>query len=213
MEKAYPVCLDLNHKPCLVTGGGEVALRKVKTLLEYGAVVSVVTMEARSELCLLAEENKISLTIRAYEDGDEAGCFLVYAATGDTNVNRRIAENCRRQNIWLNAVDDPPNCDFYVPAQINHGPLSVAVSTAGRSPVLAAHIKDIISRYITEEYGTLAVLLGEIRTEVNASASGMEEKKAFYESLLSEDLISMLKEQGENKVRERIKTCISSWSA
>ena len=213
MEKAYPVCLDLHNKPCLVTGGGEVALRKVKTLLEYGADVSVVTMEARPEILFLAEENRISLTIRAYEDGDEAGCFLVYAATGDTNVNRRIAENCRKQNIWLNAVDDPPNCDFYVPAQINHGPLSVAVSTAGRSPVLAAHIKDIISRYITEEYGTLAVLLGEIRTEVNASASGMEEKKAFYESLLSEDLISMLNEQGENKVRERIKTCISSWSA
>ena len=213
MDKAYPVCLDLHNKPCLVTGGGEVALRKVKTLLEYGAVVHVVTMEAHAELLLLAEENRITLTLRAYEDGDEAGCFLVYAATGDTNVNRRIADNCRRQNIWLNAVDDPPNCDFYVPAQVNHGPLSVAVSTAGRSPVLAAHIKDIISRYITEEYGTLAALLGEVRTEVNSLALGMEEKKALYGSLLSEDLVSMLKEEGEDKVRERIKTCISSWSA
>ena len=214
MEKGYPVCLDLNNKPCLVIGGGAVACRKVTSLLEYGATVRVITIDACLKLQRLAEESSVDLRLRPYEDGDEDGHILVFSATGDADVNRRIYENCQKKNIWLNAADDPPNCDFYVPAQLQYGPLSIAVSTSGNSPVLAAHIKDIIAEHITKEYGILAGLFGEVRADVNASGRSMEEKKALYESLLSNGYVSMLKtDAGEAQVRESIRSCISSWLA
>ena len=211
MEQGYPVSLNLQEKPCLVIGGGAVACRKAETLIAHGAQVDVITLAATDEMRALCAQNGCNLTLRGYEDGDESGYFLVYAATGDTKVNRRIAENCRRERVWLNAVDDPENCDFYVPALLRHGPVSVAVSTDGNSPVLAAYLRDMIAAQVTEEYGTLAKLFGEVRNEINASGRSMEEKKAFYRDLMAKDPITMLRQEGTDQVREIFKACISSW--
>ena len=210
MEAAYPVCLKLQDKKCLVIGGGEVAFRKTETLLEYGAKVDVITIEATEGVRRLADEGKIRLEIRPYAEGDEKGYFLVFAATGDAQVNRIIAGNCERESIWLNAVDDPPHCDFYVPAMLKRGDVTVAVSTSGNSPVLAAHIRDRIAPVVPEAYGTIAAMFGEVRTQVNASSLTMEEKKALYQEILSLDLLTMLEETPEAKVKEKIQSCISS---
>lgn len=211
MGNAYPICLKLNGKPCLVIGGGEVASRKAQTLLEYGAKVDVITLSACEEMYLLSQKGSVDLTLRAYEDGDEAGYFLVFAATGDTNVNRRIADNCNKNNILLNAVDDPDNCDFYVPAQLNRNDVTVAISTYGKSPVLAAYLKDKIAETVTEEYGVLADLFGELRKEVNASGRSEKERKAFYRDLLAKDPLTMIQNNETQQVREMFRTCISSW--
>ena len=213
MGNVYPIFLKLHNRPCLIIGGGEVACRKAETLLEYGAQVDVVTPEASVGMQALAEDGLHRLTLRGYEDGDEEGYTLVFAATGDSAVNRRIAENCRRKGILLNAVDDPDNCDFYVPAQLHRGDVTVAVSTYGKSPVLAAYTKERIADVVTEEYGILADLLGEIREEVNASGRSMEEKKAFYRELMEKDPLTMIRNEGTQQVREMFRSCISSWLA
>ena len=211
MKNSYPVFLKLNDRKCLVIGGGEVACRKAEILLQHGAQVDVITKMASEEMVDLANNGLKSIVVRAYEDGDEEGYTLVFAATGDPTVNRRIAENCREKGIWLNAVDDPEHCDFYVPAQFQRGDITVAVSTFGKSPMLAALIKERIAEVITEEYGILADLLGDIRAEVNASGRSMEEKKAFYRDLMEKDPLTMIRNKETQQVREMFKSCLSCW--
>ena len=211
MGNIYPICIKLEGRPCLVIGGGEVACRKAKTLLEYGARVDVITLSACEEMHQLFRGGSVDLELRAYADGDEEGYFLVFAATGDTNVNRRIAENCSKNNILLNAVDDPDNCDFYVPAQFNRDDVTVAISTYGKSPVLAAYLKERIAETVTEEYGVLADLFGELRPAVNASGKSEKERKEFYRDLLARDPVTMIRNNETQQVREMFRTCISSW--
>ena len=213
MVKLYPLFLNIEQKNCLVVGGGSVACRKVKNLLECGASVEVITMEAQEELIKLSQEphSPVKMTLRPFQAGDEKGRFLVFAATGDSALNCEIAALCRRENTWLNAVDDPENCDFYVPALLRRGEVTAAVSTSGNSPILAAHLRDQIARILPEEVGTLAQILGEVREKVAASALTYAQKKEFYRSLLAQDFIQCLEEGKEEEVRERVNQCISSW--
>lgn len=211
MENAYPIFVKLQGRKCLVIGGGQVGFRKAETLLQYGAQVDVIACEITEEMRALADHGRINLSVRAYEDGDEEGHSIVFAATGDSSVNRRIAENCHAKGIWLNAVDDPEHCDFYVPAQLRRGDVTVAVSTFGKSPVLAAQIKEKIAEVITGEYGVLADLLGEIREEVNGSGKSTEEKKAFYQDLMAKDPLTMIRSKETQQVREMFKSCLSCW--
>ena len=137
--------------------------------------------------------------------------FLVFAATGDHAVNSVIAKRCDESNVLLNAVDDPPNCDFFIPAKLERGDVTVAVSTNGKSPMLAARIRDEISGIITEEYGKAADILGDVREKVNASNLPEEERKKKYGELLDGDIIAEIRNTSEDAVRERVNQWISSW--
>jgi len=211
MTLLYPIFLNIERKNCLIVGGGSVALRKVKSLLSCGATVEVISPVVREEIRQFAEENRILLKIRGFEDGDEEGRFLIFAATGDRKLNQHIAELCREKTVWLNAVDDPENCDFYVPAILRRGDVCAAVSTSGDSPLLAAHLRDKVADVLPEEIGELAGILGAIRPQVTASAKSHKEKKALYEALLQEELLELLQEGKKDEVRERIEQCISSF--
>ncbi len=211
MPPLYPLFLNVEQKNCLIVGGGNVAYRKANTLLECGAQIEVISPQAVAPLRELAAEKKIRLTLRAFEDGDEKNRCLVFAATGDSNLNRHIFSLCRRGNIWLNAVDDPENCDFYVPALLRRGNVAAAVCTSGQSPLLAAHLRDQIEKIFPEEIGTLAQILGEIREKVSTSTLQPDEKKALYTALLQKDFLSALQQGREDEVRENVKQCISSW--
>lgn len=211
MPSLYPVFLQMEGKNCLVVGGGSVGLRKVQALLECGAWVEVVSPQVCSQLEDLAQAGRIRLTLRPFQDGDERGRFLVFAATGDTELNQHIAQLCHAVQGWLNAVDDAAHCDFYVPALLRRGDVTVAVSTAGSSPLLAGKLRDEIAAVCGEEWGALAQILGEVRERVTTSGLDYAGKKALYASLLQQDFLELLRQGKEEEVRERVDLCISSW--
>jgi precorrin-2 dehydrogenase/sirohydrochlorin ferrochelatase len=193
----YPVFLDLNGRKCVVIGGGNVALRKVESLLENNAEVGVVSPEVCAELVQMAAAGKISVQRRVYQKGDLDGAFVVVAATNNNTVNSQIADEARELSVLLNVVDDAEKSNFIVPATVRRGEVTIAVSTSGRSPALARKIRTILEEHFGEECGTLALVVNDVRRELkeqNITVSAEAWQKA-----LDLNLLMVLLRNGKNE--------------
>ncbi len=162
----YPVFLDIAGKPVLVIGGGEVALQKVNGLLDAGARVTLVSPALHPDLQALAAQGRIDHLAREYAPGDLEGYFLAFVGTDDRTVNASVAREGRERGVWVNAVDDTPNCDFIMPAVVRRGDLIVAVSTSGASPAMARKMREEMEAFLTEEYSLMLELAAEVRREL-----------------------------------------------
>jgi len=162
----YPVFLRIHKKKCVVVGGGRVALRKVRMLLDCGGEVKVVSSTFHFNLLRLAEKKAIRLIQRDYEPGDLTGAAIVVAATDKQEINRRVAEEAKRVRALVNVVDDPEPSSFILPSYFRKGGLTLAVSTGGTSPALARKIKTELQKNFGKEYATLLLLIGEIRSSL-----------------------------------------------
>jgi len=160
----YPVFLDINGRRCLVIGGGMVALRKVKSLLDSGAKVEVISPRLCAGLKQLLTDRKISVLHRKFRPGDLKGAFIAIASTASPKTNVAIAEEGRKEKIVINVVDDPAHCDFILPSCFRRGVITLAVSTSGMSPALARKIRSRVEKDIGKEYKTLAIITEEVRT-------------------------------------------------
>jgi siroheme synthase-like protein len=147
MAGLYLACLSLAKRDVLVAGGGAVALRKVAGLLRSGARVTVVAPEVCRGLVQL--RTKLTIRRRAYRARDLRDRWLVIAATGDREVNRRISDDAARARVFCNVADQPALCTFQVPAVVRRGRLQIGISTSGASPALARDIR----RRLEKEYG------------------------------------------------------------
>jgi len=116
LNTLYPVFLKLDNKRCAVIGGGKTATRKVKALLQAKAKVTVISPKFTKELKELAENGAIEVIKRRYEEGDLDKYFLIFGATNSEEINKTVIKEAKKKNILCNVVDDPPNCDFYVPS-------------------------------------------------------------------------------------------------
>jgi precorrin-2 dehydrogenase/sirohydrochlorin ferrochelatase len=161
----YPVMIRLAGRRVTVIGAGEVALRKVGDLLNCGAQVRVIAPAMHADFAGLAQEYGASLSLiaREYRNGDIDGSLLVVAATGDTDVNEAVFIEAHKQNILINAVDDPSNCSFFVPASFRQGAFLLSVSTGGASPAMAARLCRELQEHIPGHIDTVLQALAEAR--------------------------------------------------
>ena len=166
----YPIFLDLKDRPCLVVGGGPVAERKVETLLGAGARVTVVSPGTTGRLKAWEKRGSIRYVKREYQWGDLIGYQLAFVATDDGEVNAAVAWEGRERGVWVNAADDPANCDFILPSVLRRGALVVAVATGGASPALSRAIREELEAYFTDDYTVLAEVVGDVRRELRAAA-------------------------------------------
>jgi precorrin-2 dehydrogenase/sirohydrochlorin ferrochelatase len=149
----YPVSLIVKDRPCLVVGGGGVALRKIQGLVEEGAKVTVVTREAVEPIAAMADRGEIRLELREYR-ADAAGSWaLVFAATDDREVNARVFRDAEEQGLWCNVADDPEFCTFHLPARVRRGPLQMAIGSAGEAPFAVSRLRRLLERRFGEEWG------------------------------------------------------------
>src|SRR3990172_4500151 len=132
-----PVFLDIAGKPVVVIGGGEVALRQVEVLLDAGAEVTVVSPALHLGLEPLVAAGKGNHIDRPYQPGDVEGYALAFVGTDDRSANAAVAREGKERGVWVNAVDDPPNCDFIMPGVVSRGGLIIALSPRGGSPAMA----------------------------------------------------------------------------
>lgn len=181
----FPFMIELNNKRCLIAGGGTVAYRKVCSMLEFGAVVTVVSPEFCPELLELAEHPaRLTLIKRCVQPQDIVGAFVVIMATDDEKVNHEMAELCRQQRILVNVVDVKADCGFYFPAIIKDKEVVISVSTGGQSPVLAGTIKRNIESHLGRSYGDIAERMGELREQIKAQIDGEEERKKAFQQMV-----------------------------
>jgi len=196
----YPIFLNVAGKKCVIVGGGQVALRKAEALLDRGAVVQAISPDFCSELDRLAENGKITSLQRNYRSGDLHGAFIAIAATDDRGVNLAVAKHARETAVPVNVVDDPDNSDFIVPSCIRRGDVTIAISTAGRSPALARKIRSRLEKELGEEYAALAMLIDEVRSEIKEKGikfSGDDWQKA----LDLDTMLDLLKQGHREKAR------------
>lgn len=162
----YPIFLDLAGRPCLVIGGGEVGLQKVRGLLAADAAVTVVSPRLHPLLEEWRREGRITHIAREYQPGDMAAFPIVMIATDDRSANATIRAEGRQRGIWVNAVDDPSHCDFILPSVVRRGTITIAISTNGSSPAMARRIREELNDYFTEDFEPLADLLAEVRADL-----------------------------------------------
>ncbi len=186
MTKYYPIMLDINKKPTTVIGGGKVAERKVISLLEHGAKVTVISPQCTKTIENLWVENRIQLMKRNYQTGDLVGSFLVYVATDDVNVSEGCHREAKENNIMINVVDVPYLCDFIVPAIHRQGSLTIAVSTDGKSPMFSRKIREELQQQYGKEYIVMIDTLGEIRDKALKEISDIEIRKQLFNQLVYE---------------------------
>lgn len=196
----YPVNLDILDRPCLVVGGGRVGARKVGTLIQCGGVVTVVSPQVVPSLVQLADDETILLKQRPYRTADVEGMFLVIGATDDEGLNRRIHADAERRNLLCNIADRPAICNFTLPAIVRRGDFVMAISTAGKSPAFAKHIRESLETQFGPEYGVLLDLMGAIRTRLLADAHEPEVHKPLFEQLIAGNLLAWVKENDVTRI-------------
>lgn len=180
----YMACLDLEGRRTLVVGGGAVALEKAQGLLDCGAAVTVVAPVVIDRLARL----RVELVRRAYDTSDLDGCFLVVAATSDTEVNRRVHGDAEERGLLCNVADVPELCNFILPAVHRAGPIAVAVSTGGASPALAQRIRDDVAALVGPRHVELARELRDRRPWAREHLPTYAERRDFFAGLVREAL-------------------------
>lgn len=196
----YPIFLKIKGKRCIVVGGGQVALRKIKMLLEHQADIEVISPVLCSKLQELADNEQVHVIPRQYQKGDLRGATIVISATDNADINREVIEEARRSAILINVVDSPKESDFIVPSYLRQGDISVAISTGGRSPALARKIRTILERELGGEHSPLLDLIDEARAEVKSLRLNIS-GNAWQEALDLDLLNKTLKNEGKQAAK------------
>lgn len=186
----YPVSLELSGRACLVVGGGRVAARKARTLLDCGGVVSVITPTLGDDMETLVPSLH-GLERRPYGKGDAAAFRLVVTATGIPEVDGAVFADAEAAGVWVNSADDVAHSSFILPAVHRDGPVTVAVSTSGLSPALASFLRTRLAAECGDALGTLAELLGEARADLKRA--GVRSDTIDWERLLDGPLPELVR--------------------
>jgi precorrin-2 dehydrogenase / sirohydrochlorin ferrochelatase len=185
----FPMFLKLDGRQVLVIGAGKVGEPKIGSLLEKGARIRVVALQASPAVREWACEGRIELAMRAFSSDDLAGAFLAIVATNSRTLNERVYHEAQRRGVLCNVVDVPDLCDFFYPAVVRRGDLQIAVSTAGQSPSLAQKIRQQLEKQFGPGYATWVAELGETRKLILASDLDKERKLELLHSLASREAV------------------------
>lgn len=184
----FPMFLKLTARRCVVVGAGAIAESKIESLLAAEAQVTVVAPEALPRVRGWAEGGDIEWEQREYHEGDLAGAFLAVAATATPEVNRAVFAEAQERGVLINAVDDPPFCDFYFPSIVKRGELQIAISTAGESPALAQRLRKEINAALPLDVGEWLMELGRLRRQVTAVEPIGEPRKQLLHELAQREV-------------------------
>lgn len=175
----YPIMLILEGRQTLVVGGGQVALRKARSLIEAGALVTIVAKDPPDA----TDMDDVEVIQASYARKHLDGAKLVYACTDDPELNAQIAADARDIGALMNCVDQPEDCDFFVPAIVSAGSVTVAIGTGGASPALAGRLTKCIADALPERVGDFAAALGGMRDEVRARIDEIDRRSEILKKL------------------------------
>lgn len=185
----FPMFIELKNRPCLVVGGGKIALHKVKVLHDFGAEITVISPKILPEIhqitgVLCREQELEPDDVCGWNSIIADGWELVVAATDRPLLNHQISRICRENKIPVNAVDQPEDCSFIFPAYLREGEVVAAFSSGGQSPVITQYLKNQVRPVMKPQLGEIAACMGKLREMVKQQINTEEERKAFYQELL-----------------------------
>ena len=209
----YPINLILDNKPCVVLGGGHVALRKVKGLLEAKAKVTVISPQIVEGLAKLVETKSIIWQKKCYEQGDLDDFILAICAIGNEEVNAQVRKEANQKKVILNVVDRLEFCDFALPAKIRRGDLLVTFSTNGKSPALSRYLRCKMEREFDETYANWLDKLVQLRKEAIEKLPTSDDREIFWRSALSDDVMELVRAKKYDEAEASIRDAISGFRA
>jgi len=192
LKSLFPMFVKLEGRPVLVVGAGHVAESKIGGLLETGARIRVIALQATELVREWARTGQIVFEERGFSPADLDGAFLVVVATSSNAVNELVFREAQRRGVLCNVVDVPEQCDFFYPAVVRRGDLQIAISTSGQSPSLAQKIRQQLERQFGPGYAAWVAELGETRREVLRSRLDPERKRYLLHSLASREAFETL---------------------
>ena len=204
----YPVFIELEGETVLVVGGGEVARRKIESLLECGAFIHIVSKELIDKLKGLVKTGVIRHLGEEFRDEHLDEAFLVIAATDDKRLNHEISHIARRRGILINAVDQPADCSFIVPSVVRRGDLLMAISTSGKSPALARKIRKMLDSQFGSEYGAFLILMGRLRREILSKGFSQDQNRRIFQEIVDSDILEALAREDWSRVESTLKAIL-----
>jgi precorrin-2 dehydrogenase len=206
-----PLFVSLQGRLCLVVGGGQVAERKIRTMLPYGPSIRVVS---RTLTTWLQEQCKQELIAHAgthYHQRHLEGVHLVFAATDNPALNMQVATDAKERRTWCNMATDPQLGSMVVPAIVEQGPLTIAISTAGLSPSAARHIRQVLEQQFGPEWTPYLLLLGSIRTAIQRKNLGTDENQRMFREIVQLPLLQWLREGRQEAALEALNRLCQPW--
>ena len=215
----FPFYTNIRNKTFLIIGGGPVALEKVNRLRRFTASIIVIAphteMEGTDVEVPLRSADYVQILRREYREEDLSLADYVVAATGIREVDRGVANDCRRRKIPVNVVDDQAYCDFIFPSIVKRGPLTIAISTSGTSPAYAMQLRRELDEMLPDEIEGVLERMGEIRKDVSARVSDQKTRAALYKNILAklietgnslaqEDVLGMIEQAADDRGQKEI---------
>ncbi len=210
MKNHYPINLDLEKKRCIVIGGGNVAERKVKRLLDCNAVVTLISPEVSSGIIRLRKTKKIKVEMRRVALKDLKGAQLVISASDDRKVNASVSDYCHRNNILINVVDSPKECNFILPSIVTRGDLSIAISTGGVSPALSKKIRQDLEKRFGIEYAKFLRLMKKARPRVIKGVKNAGSRKTIFEKIVKSNILVLIKKGREKDAKQKMERILKN---
>ena len=201
MSATYPVSLTLEGRRVLVVGGGRLATRRSKELLETGARIEVVAPTASAEIEAWAEDGRLTWAERPFEAGDVIGAWLCVAATDDPAVNHSVVVAAEHGHCFVSAGGDGSQSSARTMSVLRQGDLEVAVGTSGRAPAAAAWIRRQLATVVGPEYGVLVDLVAEARSEARPGAD--------WQAALDSGILGSIRAGRLDEAREGLRSCLS----
>jgi precorrin-2 dehydrogenase/sirohydrochlorin ferrochelatase len=211
MPNYYPVMLDIRGKNAIVIGGDQIAAEKAAGLVAAGAAVRVISQSFCDALLTLAEQQKVTLTAKAYQTGDLAGAFLVIAATNDQHVAEAAWNESQERRQPINVVDMPRYCSFILPSILRRGQLTIAISTEGASPGLAKRIRQQIEKLFPAAYEPYLRLASAARARLRASNITYKERDDFFGEYFASDVLASLEEGDSTRAASITRTLLQAY--
>lgn len=204
----FPLFADLAGRPVLVVGGGSVAARKVNLLLKAQAQVRLVARKLNAELTALEAENKVLWIAKEFNAEQLRTAFFVIAATNDEALNHRIFHLAESQHKLVNVVDDQPHCSFIFPSIIDRSPIQIAISSAGKAPVLARLLREKLEALLPQSLGDVAEISGKWRDVVKSKLKSVTERRRFWEKMFNGRFANLVKnrqfDQAEQELEDEL---------
>ncbi len=195
----YPIYLEMSGRRAVVIGGGAVAVRKVESLAEAGARVTMVAEHFAAGVEEAMAGLNVETVVSRYHKDFLVAATLVIAATNNTEMNRRIYEDCQELEILCNVVDQPELCDFFVPAVVKRGDLQIAVGTEGQCPAYAGHIRQKLEDLFTETHGRFVDELAKARSRIIEAIPDGDRRKALLGKLASDESFEYFAAHGSDQ--------------
>ena len=205
--KYYPAFLDLKDKKAVVAGGGKVAERKVRSLINAGAAVKVISPDITENLRKLKKKGSIKHIKRNYKRGDLKDAFIVVVGTSSAEINLKIAQEAQ---YLVNVIDAPSEGNYIVPSIVRRGPLAIAISTEGVSPAVSKAVRQEIEKLYGREFALYLKFVGLIRKKAREKITNNKTRENFLKSLASEELFTAVRNKGFSAVYKKILSSLDS---